>query len=99
MNINELWTIGLTMAFSVMGWFLKEKSEELRLMSLILTKTREEMAKDYLTKNETFALILKIENHASTAKAEFHADINRVIDRLDKLCEKMDRSLENKNAL
>lgn len=98
MDINQLWSIGLTMAFSVMGWFLKEKAEELRLMSLLLTRTREEIAREYITKNETFALILKIESHAATAKAEFHADINRVIDRIDKLCEKMDRNMESKNA-
>ena len=62
-------------------------------MNLLLAKTREELAKEYLTKNETFALILKLELHAATAKAEFHEDINRVIDRIDKLCEKMDRSI------
>ena len=98
MQINEIWTIGLTMAFSIMGWFLKEKAEELRLMNLLLMKTREEIAREYITKSETFALLLKIESHAATAKAEFHADINRVIDRIDKLCEKMDRNMGSQNA-
>jgi hypothetical protein len=98
MNTNDLWTMGLTMAFSVMGWFLKEKADELRLVNLLLIKTREEIAREYITKSETFALLLKIESHAATAKAEFHADINRVIDRIDKLCEKMDRNMGPHNG-
>jgi hypothetical protein len=98
MTTNDLWTMGLTMAFSVMGWFLKEKADELRLVNLLLIKTREEIAREYITKSETFALLLKIESHASTAKAEFHADINRVIDRIDKLCEKMDRNMGPHNG-
>jgi len=98
MDINDIWKIALTMGLSVMGWFLKEKSVEIQQLTILVAKTREELAREYMPKSEIFALIIKIESNAVLAKTEFHADINRVIDRIDKLCEKMDRSLENRNA-
>jgi tetrahydromethanopterin S-methyltransferase subunit G len=46
----------------------------------LLNRTREEVAKEYVT------------------KAEVHADINRVLDRLDRLDEKLDRLMGAQNA-
>jgi len=63
-----------------MGWVLREKAAELHRVTILLNRTREEIAKEYVT------------------KAEVHADINRVLDRIDKLGEKLDRMLEIKNA-
>jgi len=64
-----------------MGWVLKEKSAELARLGILLNKTREEVAKEYVT------------------KVEVHADINRVLDRLDRLDTKLDRLVEvHKNA-
>jgi len=68
-----LWNIGLTALLGVVGWVLKEKSEEINRLQILLNRTREEIAKEYVT------------------KAEVHADINRVLDRLDRLDEKLDR--------
>jgi hypothetical protein len=47
---------------------------------ILLNRTREEVAKEYVT------------------KAEVHADINRVMDRLDSLDAKLDRFLENRKS-
>ena len=68
------------MATSVMGWVLREKAAELQRVTILLNRTREEIAKEYVT------------------KAEVHADINRVLDRIDKLGEKLDRMMGAKNA-
>ena len=68
------------MAISVVGWVLKDKAAELQRVTILLNRTREEVAKEYVT------------------KAEVHADINRVLDRIDKLGEKMDRIMELGNA-
>ena len=68
-----LWNIGLTVLLGFVGWVLKEKSAELSRLQILLNRTREEVAKEYVT------------------KAEVHADINRVLDRLDRLDEKLDR--------
>lgn len=68
------------MVTSVMGWVLREKAAELQRITILLNRTREEIAKEYVTKNEV------------------HVDINRVLDRIDKLGEKLDRMMEMKNA-
>jgi predicted DNA-binding protein YlxM (UPF0122 family) len=68
-----LWNIGLTALLGVVGWVLKEKSDEINRLQILINRTREEIAKEYVT------------------KAEVHADINRVLDRLDRLDEKLDR--------
>lgn len=80
MEPNAIWTTALTLALSVVSWVLREKAAELQRVTILLNRTREEMAKEYVT------------------KAEVHADINRVLDRIDKLGEKMDRIMEINNA-
>jgi len=75
-----LWNIGLTALLGVVGWVLKEKSEEINRLQILINRTREEIAKEYVT------------------KAEVHADINRVLDRLDRLDEKLDRLMGATNA-
>ena len=64
----------------LLTWVLKEKSDELNRITILLNRTREEIAKEYVTKTEV------------------HADINRVLDRLDRLDEKLDRLMESKHA-
>jgi len=80
MEMSTLWIAILTMATSILGWVLREKAAELQRITILLNRTREEIAKEYVT------------------KAEVHADINRVLDRIDKLGEKLDRMMGIKNA-
>lgn len=75
-----LWNIFLSVLTAFIGWILREKSAELQRLQVLLNRTREEIAKEYVT------------------KAEVHADINRVLDRLERLDLKLDRLMENKNA-
>jgi hypothetical protein len=75
-----LWNLALTCLVGVLGWVLKDKSDELGRITILLNRTREEMAKEYVT------------------KPEVHADINRVLDRLERLDEKLDRLMESRNA-
>jgi len=79
-TLNDIITMGMGLAMSAMGWVLREKAAELQRVTILLNRTREEIAKDYVT------------------KAEVHADINRVLDRIDKLGEKLDRIIEVANA-
>lgn len=78
--MENVWNIILTAGLGLLSWVLKEKSDELSRVTILLNRTREEIAKEYVT------------------KVEVHADINRVLDRLDRLDEKLDRLMENKNA-
>jgi len=68
-----LWNLILSMLVVMLGYFLREKSEELQRMNILLNKTREEIAREYVTKTEV------------------HNDINRVLDRLESLDEKLER--------
>jgi hypothetical protein len=77
---NMIWNIVLSAGVGMLSWILKDKSDELARVTILLNRTREEVAKEYVT------------------KVEVHADINRVLDRLDRLDEKLDRLMENKHA-
>jgi hypothetical protein len=77
---NMIWNIILSTGLGLLTWVLKEKSNELARVTILLNRTREEIAKEYVTKTEV------------------HADINRVLDRLDRLDEKLDRLMEKRNV-
>lgn len=71
-----LWNIVLSLLVGIVSWVLREKSTELHRITILLNRTREEIAKEYVT------------------KAEVHADINRVLTRLDIIDAKLDRFVE-----
>ena len=73
-----LWSAVLTAALGLIGWILRIAYAEVQRIQILLNRTREEMARDYITKTEV------------------HSDINRVLDRLDRLDEKLDRLVERK---
>jgi hypothetical protein len=76
-----VWNTLLSVFIGLLGWILAEKSKEIKRLDILLNKTREEVAKEYVT------------------KVEVHADINRVLDRLDRLDTKLDRLVEVKERL
>jgi len=76
-----LWNVALSAVVGIISWVLKDKSDELKRVTILLNRTREEVAKEYVT------------------KVEVHADINRVLDRLDRLDEKLDRLMEKHHAV
>lgn len=78
---TTVWNIILSAGVGLLSWVLKDKSDELSRITILLNRTREEIAKEYVT------------------KVEVHADINRVLDRLDRLDEKLDRLMEKHHAV
>ena len=86
---SMIWNAILTVVLGLVGWALKSKErdlektqEELSRVTILLNRTREEVAKEYVTKQEV------------------HHDINRVLDRLDRLEAKLDTFIrEQKSAL
>lgn len=73
------WNALLSILILIVGYVLREKAGELQRVQILLNKTREEMAKEYVTKQEV------------------HADINRVMNRLEVLDAKLDRLMEHYN--
>ena len=84
---GNLWSAGLTILIALIGWAvkskdqeLKETREELNRVTILLNRTREEVAKEYVT------------------KVEVHSDINRVLDRLDRLDAKLDTFIREQRS-
>ena len=73
-----VWNTVLTVMLGLLSWVFKEKAAELKRLEILLNKTREEVAKEYVT------------------KIEVHTDINRVLDRLDRLEAKIDAFIKDK---
>jgi len=47
-----LWNAGITVVIGLLSYFLREKSTELQRVTILLNRTREEIAKEYVTKQE-----------------------------------------------
>jgi hypothetical protein len=72
-----IWNVVLTGLFGVLAYLMREKFEELGRISILLNRTREEVARDHMTRQE------------------FRADMQQLMDRFDRLEQKIDRlSLE-----
>lgn len=85
MDYMVFWQVALSVIGVLLGWVWNQQAkkietleEELHRVTVLLNRTREEIAKEYVT------------------KAEVHADINRVINRLEALDAKLDRILESR---
>lgn len=78
MEAGMVWSAILSFFLGLLGWVLKNYVDELKRVTLLLNRTREEIAKEYVTKGEV------------------HADINRVMNRLEALDSKLDRLLESR---
>tara|TARA_B100000902_G_C26997807_1_gene758334 strand:+ start:111 stop:347 length:237 start_codon:yes stop_codon:yes gene_type:complete len=53
MELDALWSSLLTGALGFMVWWVKSQHDELARISILLNKTREELAKEYSTKIES----------------------------------------------
>lgn len=47
-----LWNAILTVLFGVLAYIMKEKFEELNRLGILLNRTREEIARDHITRSE-----------------------------------------------
>jgi hypothetical protein len=70
----ELWTGGLTIFVALIGYIMHEKFNELKRIDILLNKTREEVARDNVTKAE----VERIVEHMD-------ARFNKLEDKIDQL--------------
>jgi predicted DNA-binding protein YlxM (UPF0122 family) len=75
-----VWNLVLSTLIGMLAFFLKEKSIELNRIQILLNRTREEIAKEYVT------------------KADVHNDINRVLDRIDRMEAKLDDFIKGQRS-
>lgn len=60
MEMGLLWSGVLTACLGVIGWILKSYADEVKRLSILLNRTREEIAREYVTKGEAYADINRI---------------------------------------
>ena len=72
------WNIFITLVLAPILYSIKSNTQENKRLDILLNKTREEIAKDYVTKNE------------------LKDDMAVLMDRIDKIGEKLDKLFEVK---
>jgi hypothetical protein len=77
LNMMELWTGGLTIFVALIGYMMHEKFNELKRIDILLNKTREEVARENVTKAE----VDKIMEHID-------ARFNKLESKIDQLIQK-----------
>ena len=76
-SIISVWNILLTIVLAIVGWTAKEKSDEIQRLSILLNKTREEIAGNNVTQAE----IDKIMEHIDARFNKLEDKINQLIAR------------------
>jgi len=72
------WNIFITLVLAPVLYSIRLNSEEAKRLDILLNKTREEIAREYVTKNE------------------LKDDMGRLMDRMEKISEKLDKLFEVK---
>jgi hypothetical protein len=75
-----IWNVILSLLFGVLAYIMRDKFEELNRLGILLNRTREEVARDHMTRQE------------------FRADMQQILDRFDRLEQKIDRLVTDKTA-
>ena len=70
-----IWNVVLSFLVSILLWILKEKSDELGRINILLNKTREEIARDYVTNAE----VQRITDHIDQRFNKLEAKIDQLI--------------------
>jgi len=68
-----VWNIILSLVLVPLAWWVRTTHDEMRRQDILLNKTREEIARDYVSKRE------------------LEQDLNRILNAIQKLDEKLDR--------
>ena len=77
LNMMELWTGGLTIFVALIGYIMHEKFNELKRIDILVNKTREEVARDNVTKAE----VDKITAHIDQRFNKLEAKIDQLIQK------------------
>jgi hypothetical protein len=75
MEISYIWSAILSAAFAGLWFFIREKFEELQRISILLNKTREEVARDYTTQAE----VQRVADHIDQRFNRLEAKIDQLI--------------------
>ena len=73
-----LWNIALSVVVAVMGFFLKGKIDELDRLGILLNKTREEVARDHVTRAEVNVMVDRLGDRFDKAFERLEAKVDEM---------------------
>ena len=77
MQMDALWNFALTAGFGFLILWIKSHHEELKRVTILLNRTREELAKEYVTKADS-----------SQVLGQIMSKFDRIEEKLDRLVER-----------
>ncbi len=77
MEMDAILNILFAIVISGLGWLIKSQKEELDRVRILLNRTREEMAKEYVTKNDS-----------SQVLSQIMSKFDRLEEKIDRLMER-----------
>ena len=75
MDVNTIWSAGLSVLMGGLWFFIREKFDELNRLNILLNRTREEIARDYATNTE----VQRITDHIDQRFNKLEAKIDQLI--------------------
>ena len=76
-----LWNVALSAIVAIMGMMLKGKFDELNRLSILLNRTREEVARDHITRAEVRQDLDKIREHFDDGFRRLEAKLDAMAQR------------------
>ena len=64
------WNLGLSIVMGIVGFWAKEKAAELQRISILVNKTREEVARDNVTQAEIDKIMVHIDQRFNKLEAK-----------------------------
>ena len=77
MEMDALLNMVFAAVISGLGWWIKSKHDEIKRVTILLNRTREEMAKEYVTKSDSSEVLSQIMNK-----------FDRLEEKIDRLMER-----------
>tara|TARA_R100000541_G_scaffold25446_1_gene35056 strand:- start:392 stop:625 length:234 start_codon:yes stop_codon:yes gene_type:complete len=77
MEMDALWNVGLTAGFGFIVWWAKAQHEEQSRLRILLNKTREEIAREYVSKSDS-----------SQVLSQIMIKFDRIEEKIDRLMER-----------
>jgi hypothetical protein len=76
-----LWNVALSAIVAIMGMMLKGKFDELNRLSILLNRTREEVAREHITRAEVRQDLDKIREHFDDGFRRLEAKLDAMAQR------------------
>ena len=73
----SLWSIGLTAGVGFIAWWAKAQHDGVKRVQILLNRTREELAKEYVTKSDS-----------SVVFSQIMTKFDRIEEKIDRLMER-----------